>query len=160
MLNILFDRFEGDTGDEVIYGNWKKGKLDGYVTIVARSQTYACDLPEWSSTYSILLQETVHKYSGQYKDGMKNGFGLLNEQTFVYNEPSSLGQFIDKPSSETYMGSWKDGQRYGFGRYLYSNGDIFEGEWMNDKRNGKGLLICNDGIIKNGIWQDDELQEN
>ena len=66
------------------------------------------------------------------QDGMKNGFGLLNEQTFVYDEPSP-GQFTDKPSSETYSGSWQDSQRHGFGIYLFTNGDIYEGEFNKNK---------------------------
>ena len=38
----------------------------------------------YESTYSTLLQETIIKYSGQYKDSLLNGFGFMSINSFSY----------------------------------------------------------------------------
>jgi len=147
------DEFEGDTGDFFIYGSWKNGKLDGNVITVKRSQNYDCDLEGWNSTYTDLLQETIYKYSGQYKDSLRHGFGLMTINNFRYTDDT----LFDETYAELYIGQWKIGMKDGFGRYLYKNGDIYEGQWSNDKKEGDGKMIYNNGEIEVGIWKNDEF---
>lgn len=156
-LKVEFQPFQGDTGNEMIYGNWKNGSLHGKVTSVSRSQMFACDVEGWNSTYTYLLQEDISKFDGKYKDGKKHGFGIQHYQVFVYSE--STFQATDKPSVQTYIGEFKEDKKNGFGTFIYSNGDIYKGKWLNDKRHGSGVLICNDGSLKNGVWKDDMLLE-
>ena len=164
------DRFEGETGGFYIIGNWKNGKLHGNVIIIERYQSYLCgDVPPdkdglhesaWESTYTTLLHETVYKYSGQYIDSLRDGFGLMSINSFVFDiDPDDDVLHIPhgEPWTEFYIGKWKNGMKNGFGRYLYSDGDIYEGEWINDKKEGKGKMIYNDGSIEDGIWENGEF---
>jgi hypothetical protein len=151
-ITCNFGAFEGDIGDFFVYGSWKNGKLDGNVIIVERSQNYHCDLEGWNSTYTDLLNETIYKYSGEYKDSVMHGFGFMAVNNFRYSDDN----LFDETYAELYIGQWKIGMKDGFGRYLYANGDIYEGEWSNDKKEGDGKMIYNDGLIEDGIWEDDK----
>jgi hypothetical protein len=154
-ITCNFGGFEGESGYFYIQGNWKNGKLNGNAITILSIQRYLCDLEEWGSTYTTLLQEDVYKYSGEYIDSLRDGFGFMTISTFVY-EDENIGQFTDTPEMTTYIGHWKNDEINGFGRYFYPNGNIYEGEWQDNLRHGKGLMIYNDGSIENGIWEDDK----
>lgn len=51
----------------------------------------------------MIKDDKGHKYSGQCKDGMANGFG------------------IKEYGDETYEGSWKDNKEHGEGKLYVSN---------------------------------------
>ena len=169
--NIVCDLggFEGDAGDYYIIGNWKNGKLHGNSITVKRWQSYEYgDVPPeidngdtlwaggYESTYSTLLQETIIKYSGQYKDSLLNGFGFMSINSFRYTDDD----IYDETYSEIYIGQWDEGLKNGFGRYFYKNGDIYEGDWINDKKQGRGKIIYNDSTVEEGLWENDKFLGN
>ncbi|CDW75512.1 likely protein kinase [Stylonychia lemnae] len=48
-------------------------------------------------------------------------------------------------------------KRDGRGRYIYSNGDIYDGLWKNNLRDGYGRLLQNDRNYYIGEWKDDKF---
>ena len=40
----------------------------------------------------------------------------------------------------------------GYGKYLYSNGDVFEGNWKNNRANGSGKFFTIKGYSYDGEW--------
>jgi len=86
--------------------------------------------------------EEYAKYSGEYKDGQRNGVG-----TFVY------------PDKSSYIGQWKCDERHGHGVYTYSSGDKYVGQWVNDEKNGEGTYIyCHDATQLSGHWKKGKLE--
>jgi len=81
------------------------------------------------------------KYSGQWKNGMRQGFG-----TQIW------------PDGAKYEGYWKNNKANGKGKFWHVGGDIFEGEWVEDKANGWGIYIHVNGAQYEGNWKND-LQE-
>ena len=78
-------------------------------------------------------------FEGQFKNGMKNGFG----------------KEFDKDGELIFEGFYKKNKRNGKGKEYILNGKkiIFEGEYKNGKRNGKGIKYDeNDKIIFKGEY--------
>lgn len=86
-------------------------------------------------------------YSGQWKDGKKEGSGI-----FFY------------PDGSRYVGEFLDNQRHGKGTYIYRSGDSFIGNWKNGIKDGEGVYkfandksqyngVFNSGIFTTGQWR-------
>ena len=76
-------------------------------------------------------------YKGEYKDGKRNGKGIL----YFAN-------------GNRYEGEWKDDKRNGEGILYSANGDRYEGEWKDDKVNGKGIFYFVNEDRFEGGWKD------
>lgn len=63
------------------------------------------------------------QYSGNWKDGVKEGLGI------EYFEGS------------VFQGQFKDDYRNGWGKEVYVDGRVYEGEYHNDKRHGQGIMV-------------------
>lgn len=83
-------------------------------------------------------------YTGQFKNGMKNGFGLktwpngdVYAGTFLndYKEGEGIYRWGDESPSrgDVYIGQFRRDLRWGLGTYHWANGDVFSGEWQADK---------------------------
>ena len=77
------------------------------------------------------------KYEGYFKNGKRNGKGIIN-----YN------------NGDKYTGTFKDGYRDGQGTHLFSNGDKYIGEFKEGWLHGKGKMIFNSGEIYDGSWEE------
>jgi hypothetical protein len=78
------------------------------------------------------------KYEGQWKNGLKHGFGKLAVK-----------------EGSTYEGEWKDGIKEGFGKMRWHSNNYYEGEFRNNKINGSGYMIWFDSFEKYvGQWAD------
>jgi hypothetical protein len=69
------------------------------------------------------IKSPIHShsnYTGELKDGKKNGFGKI-----IFS------------NGNTYEGEWKDNKFNGNGTYI-DNYSIYEGNWENGKKNGYG----------------------
>ena len=86
-------------------------------------------------------------YTGQFKRGMKNGFGLktwpngdVYAGTFVNDFKDGEGIYRwgnESPSAgDVYIGQFRQDLRWGLGTYHWANGDVFSGEWQADKYMG------------------------
>ena len=124
-------------------------------------------------------------YEGDYINGEKNGYGVLEmtdgsryEGQFRDNQINGQGTFKWK-DGRSYTGSWEnskmhgrgvfifsDGRKYdgeyindikeGKGRYYWNDEKYYEGEFLNGKRHGEGVIINKDKIIK-GKWNNGNL---
>ena len=74
-------------------------------------------------------------YSGEWKNGLRDGRGLQNW-----------------PDNSKYEGDWKEDQANGIGKLTHADGDIYEGEWVNDKACGKGVYLHGNGARYEGIF--------
>lgn len=115
----LIGEFVGNCDDD--------GLADGYATIRSRKGRAT--------------------YTGQFKAGMKNGFGVktwpngdVYAGTFVndYKEGEGIYRWgKESPSSgDVYIGQFRRDLRWGLGTYHWVNGDVFSGEWQADKYMG------------------------
>ena len=131
-------KFEGETGSFKVRGNWNNGKLSGDVIVVKISQQYSITGEGWTSDYSHLEYETVWKYSGQYKDSLRDGFGVMNITQFIDKDAEFYEN--NETTTESYVGQWKNNKKEGQGTYTYANDDIYKGEWKNGMKHGEGTL--------------------
>ena len=68
------------------------------------------------------------KYTGQMKNGMREGRGTLN-----------------LPGGGTYRGDWSKNIKSGNGTYFFANGDSYEGQFLNDSMHGDGIYADAEG---------------
>jgi hypothetical protein len=91
-------------------------------------------------------EETVEKakYSGDYKDGVKEGTGRM-----VY------------PNGDIYDGSWVGNVMEGEGTYQYkASGDIYTGGFAGGKKSGAGLYeFGKDGSVIKGSWVNGDVTD-
>ena len=64
------------------------------------------------------------KYSGEWKDGIRNGEG-----TYTWTD------------GDKYVGEFRNGKRNGEGTMTHTNGNQYVGEWKDGKKNGEGIMI-------------------
>ncbi|XP_045909587.1 alsin-like isoform X3 [Micropterus dolomieu] len=67
-------------------------------------------------------------YSGNFKNGLEDGYGECLIPNKVLNKPDS------------YQGHWRDGKIHGFGKYKYASGEVYEGCFCDGQRHGYGML--------------------
>ena len=72
--------------------------------------------------------ENGNKYIGQFVNGKREGYGIMNF--------SNGGK---------YEGHWKNGLAEGKGIEYYQNGDRFEGDYHEDEEHGQGVYYFKNG---------------
>lgn len=93
--------------------------------------------------YGTLVIDNV-KYKGNFHNGMKNGYGKLNNSI----------------SKNSYEGEWKDDMKNGQGKETYPDGSTYEGTFLKGKKEGKGKLYLLNGTIYEGSFKDDMIDGN
>lgn len=109
------------------------------------------------------------KYSGNFKSDLWNGFGeislISNNNMKIY-----VGQFKDGlfdgngvytfPNYERFEGVYSKGLRNGKGKYIFLNGDIFVGNYLDDVRNGSGVFYGKENgfVIKQEFSRDKQIK--
>lgn len=86
-----------------------------------------------------LTLENGSVYTGEWKNGMKDGFGIHHW-----------------PDGSIYEGDWKNDKAFGKGKLTHADGDVYEGEWSDDKANGHGVYTHSNGAKFTGMWKDDK----
>ena len=161
-IEVDYGNFEGGTSTSFIKGQWNNGRLDGNVIEIHIEEQYSTG-EEYESDYEDIEFQDTYKYIGEYKDSLRNGFGIENSTALYYAHdihlvgPMGSSHLNPIESVSTYIGQWQNDMRNGLGRYFYSNGDIYEGEWKDNKRHGRGLMIYNDGGMEEGLWENGEF---
>jgi hypothetical protein len=101
-------------------------------------------------------------YEGEFKGGMKEGFGKLfipgmstYEGEWKKNKCEGNGIIIYS-DLRRYEGEFKNGVREGRGIYTTPGGDVYDGEFKNDSFNGRGIYSFASGYryegdFKNGV---------
>ena len=78
-------------------------------------------------------------YSGQFVDGVKQGFGRWRKSK--------------EPNTNLYEGQYANDKKEGFGIFKWATGNIYIGKYKNDERNGIGQMIWTDGSMYIGEWK-------
>lgn len=83
------------------------------------------------------------RYEGNYKDGMKHGFGTMKF-----------------PTGDLYEGEWFENKMHGEGTYTYKkSGDIYSGTFVLDKKHGQGTYeFSADRSMLIGDWAEGQIQ--
>ena len=116
-----------------IYGSFKKEDKDWVVVDITKRKEVVFtsdshdECKDWKDDELILkggdklnghhkyVHENGEVYEGEWKDGKKNGGGVL----------------ISSEHGDRYEGEWKDGKQNGIGTYKDSSGKIISGNWKN-----------------------------
>jgi hypothetical protein len=107
------------------------------------------------------------KFTGDWKDGRKDGYGV-----FIYSDGSKYegsweqgkkegrGTFWveeKKKLRKQYAGEWRRDNRHGMGMFFYEDGSKYEGYWVKNKREGKGRMVYGtDQSVYEGDWAQNE----
>ena len=83
------------------------------------------------------------RYDGGFKDGKRNGCGMLSFD-----------------NSKRYVGQFANDKYDGIGKFTGKNGEYYQGQFSEGKCNGKGTLIFTDGTFKTGNWRDGKLDSD
>ena len=128
-----------NNGNNIYDGEWLDDKMHGHGKFVSRILDLQNSHDKFDSFCSDAYfnsdensnDEGDYVYNGQWKNGLKDGFGV---------ETYSTGN--------TFEGRWHQGTKSGHGKYIFCNGNIFEGEWTDNIFNGTGRFIKKDGTIE------------
>ena len=139
--------------------------------------------------YGILMKENDECYYGEFRDGKKNGFGILFTKQYVYrgffhdDKKNGYGEFFDKEKGINYcgnfvndkyngfgfyykekkfkyIGNFVDGYLKGLGLYIWNYEEKYYGNWSNDKMNGLGIYYYKGGDIFIGNYFNDKKNGN
>ena len=98
-------------------------------------------------------------YSGELLNGLRHGFGRFespNEDiNYEGNWKNGLknGHGIMKKKGSVYEGNWKDGSIDGKGKLTWKSGNIYKGDFRNGKIDGDGYMIWyNENKKYSGHW--------
>ena len=78
----------------------------------------------------------ANMYEGQYKNNMKNGFGIFKWGT-----------------GNLYIGHYVNDEREGIGQMTWCDGRMYIGEWKNGFQHGYGKFYSPDGNLKEGLFE-------
>jgi len=105
---------------------------------------------------------TSSKYIGDWKENMKNGFGI---QTYGNGDKyegdwenntrhghGTLWVMEGKKLRREYTGKWMNDKKCGRGSMFFKNEDRYDGFWLNDLPHGEGRMIYQNGDIYEGQW--------
>ena len=85
-----------------------------------------------------MVYSTGHTYTGGFKDGLRDGKGVLL-----------------MPGGRKMVGVWESGE-IREGTYTQADGTTYEGHWMFRERNGQGTLTYPDGRKYIGEFKSDQ----
>ena len=78
-------------------------------------------------------------YIGEFKDGLKHGYGYWAE--------------TDSPTANNYRGDFLNDKKWGYGVFNWTSGNIYKGNYRNDEREGFGEMLWTDGSSYKGDWK-------
>ena len=99
-------------------------------------------------------------YSGELLNGLRHGFGKFespNEEIIYegnWKDGLKNGQGIMKKKGSIYEGNWKDGFIDGKGKLTWKSKNIYKGDFSKGKINGDGYMIWfNENKKYSGQWE-------
>lgn len=104
------------------------------------------------------------RYIGDWKENMKEGFGIqiykngdkyegLWSNNFRHGQGTYWRNEGGKLKRE-YTGDWFEDRRHGRGTFFYKNGDRYDGFWVQGKPQGEGRIIYDNQDIYEGQWHE------
>lgn len=108
---------------------------------------------------------TGHTYSGEFKDGMRHGKGVLQAPgnrkiTGIWENNEIKEGTSTESDGTTYTGPWQFREREGQGTMTWPDGRKYTGGFKNGQRHGKGIMIYPDGRKYDGQYQYGERNGN
>ncbi|KAL7133496.1 hypothetical protein ABFS83_12G144600 [Erythranthe nasuta] len=109
--------------------------------------------PEGSGTYT---WSDGSKYEGQWRFGVRHGYGKLQWPSGAFYEGEFSGGYINgsglytRSDRAVYNGRWRLNLKHGLGYQTYPNGDIFEGSWIKGAPQGHGKYTWTNGNVYMG----------
>ena len=100
-------------------------------------------------------------YSGQFIDGVKQGFGRWKKSKDYVTNIYEGQYFNDKKegfgvfkwvSGNLYIGHYRNDEREGIGQMMWTDGSVYIGEWKGGIQHGYGRMYFPDGTIKEGLF--------
>lgn len=108
------------------------------------ASNYTCLSGNCDNDFGSAKQKSGDTYTGFFKDGMPNGYGIENVDI--------IG---------TYKGSFYNGKYEGFGVFTWKDmGMEYVGEWKNGKKEGYGYIKKGNTVIEAGRYINDILMNN
>jgi formylglycine-generating enzyme required for sulfatase activity len=114
--------------------------------------------------YRVHVWENGDRYEGEWKDGQREGQGVMvfangdrYEGEWKGDEMEGQGIYIFA-SGNRYQGQVKAGRQDGYGVFINVSGSRYEGEWKDDKKSGQGIMKVADGSIYNGEWKENRRE--
>jgi hypothetical protein len=111
------------------------------------------DASKWDKCLG-LQENSEFSFYGEYKKGLRNGYGEMTVNHKDYSKQIYKGYWVDNkmngrgvfsaPSGE-YKGNFENNFMSGYGLYTYSNGDRYKGEFKNDDFDGIGTYHYSNG---------------
>lgn len=104
--------------------------------------------------------ERKYHFIGEFKNGIKNGFGKevtwehIYEGFFSNNKKHGKGKLIFKTSFDSYEGNFIENQLTGIGFYTWANKDTYKGTFVNGKMDGEGIYRWKNGKTYEGQYLD------
>ena len=102
-----------------------------------------------------MVFSTGHKYTGEFKDGVRHGKGVMLLPggrklvgVWVTNEIRE-GTFT-APDGSIYEGHWEFRERNGQGTLTFPDGRKYVGEFKSDQIHGQGTMTWPDGRVYAG----------
>lgn len=115
-------------------GNWSKGTKSGVGIEVSENGSYIISSytkGEASSIASIVSADGLLQYSGEVRDGVKQGFGTA----------------FKKDGTIEYSGEFKNNKKSGTGKLYLDDGSVISGKFKNNKPDGICMLYNTQGAI-------------
>lgn len=147
----------------VYQGQFQNGLRDGWGKYACfdgspyTGDTYAGYFKAGSrSGYGIYTWADGTVYEGEWRDNLRNGFGLEtapNRQQVpgqwrkdAYVAGSGKGFVSKQYQGSTYYGELKDGKPHGYGRMTYQDGSVYAGEFQGGVFAGSGVFLWKGGL--------------
>lgn len=173
------DRYEGDfknglrhgtgtmfeqKGSRKYVGTWVLSQKEGKgVEIFANGDKYIGEYARDRFHGQGELYTKGGLYSGSFKDGLRDGFGVMQFKTNCrYEGYWAKGRMEGKglyswPDSRRYEGEWVNGERTGMGVFTQVNGEKYDGTFFRNKMHGAGWWKYTHGKVRPGEWKDNVL---
>jgi len=116
--------------------------------------------------YGILIKENDELYYGEFRDGLKNGFGYLytkyyNYKGFFYKDKKEgYGEYFNKGEGVSYCGNFVNDKFNGYGFYYKDNVFKYIGNFIEGYLKGLGLYIWNSNEQYYGFWSENKMNGN
>lgn len=169
---VSYRKYKGHWNHGVKSG---KGDMEYYMNGhggIEYSGNWENDLPNGKGKVSKCGSVTSMTYNGEWKDGVRHGFGKYtlrwDKGTFPpqryegeWKDDKRCGKgicYYGKHEENVYEGDWLNDMHDGQGVWKYENGDVVECEWRCGNKNGGGTFTFADGGSFHAEWNDNNLQ--